>query len=116
MDRLISDLPETVDELQALLRGQAQHYEAQLAQRDQRLAQREGTIERLREQINILLAKRYGASAEAVSDAQLGLFNEAEQLAEGEPHEDDERPSTEVAGHTRLRYSRILTRRLRLSI
>ena len=75
MNELIRELPEDVDALHALLRVQARDYERQLAERD-------GTIERLREQINVLLAKRFGASAEKVSDAQLGLFNEAEAQAE----------------------------------
>ncbi len=37
---------------------------------------------RLKEQINILLAKRFGPSSEKISPDQFGLFNEAEQAVE----------------------------------
>ena len=40
------------------------------------------TIEALHEQLRLMLARRFGASSERVADAQLGLFNEAEQEAE----------------------------------
>ncbi len=99
MNELIRELPEDVEELQALLRAQARHYEQQLAERDQLLEQRDGTIERLQEQINVLLAKRFGASAEKVSDAQLGLFNEAE--LEAHTGEETEEAGTQVAAHRR---------------
>jgi len=93
MNELAGQLPEDVAALQALLREQARHYEQQLAERD-------GTIERLRAQINVLLAKRFGASAEKVSAAQLGLFNEAELEAQ-EAHEETEAAVTVVAAHRR---------------
>ena len=93
MNELTGQLPEDVDALQALLREQARHYEQQLAERD-------GTIERLRAQINILLAKRFGASAEKVSAAQLGLFNEAE-LETQDADEETEATGTVVAAHRR---------------
>ena len=99
MNEFIGQLPEDVDELQALLRAQARHYEQQLAQRDQLLKQRDGTIEQLRAQINVLLAKRFGASAEKVSEAQLGLFNEAE--VEAHAGEETEEAGTVVAAHRR---------------
>ncbi len=99
MNKFIGQLPEEVDELQALLRAQARHYEQQLAQRDQLLKQRDGTIEQLRAQINVLLAKRFGASAEKVSEAQLGLFNEAE--VEAHAGEETEEAGTVVAAHRR---------------
>ncbi len=93
MNELTGQLPEDVEALQALLREQARHYEQQLAERD-------GTIERLRAQINILLAKRFGASAEKVSAAQLGLFNEAE-LEVQDADEETEAAGTVVAAHRR---------------
>lgn len=94
MEELAHTLPDDVDEL---LRAQARRYEA-------KLAERERVIEQLREQVNVLLAKRYGASAEKVSDAQLGLFNEAELEAEGEPEE--EPATSEVSGHRRAKPKR----------
>ena len=61
-----AELPDDVDALKRLVLTQAareQAYEAELA--------------RLRAQLNLLLAKRYGPSSERVSPDQLGLFNEA---------------------------------------
>ena len=57
-------------------------------------------IERLRAQMRLLLAQRFGAKSERVAEdsAQFGLFNEAETDAETALAED---PVTPVAGHTR---------------
>ena len=49
MDKLIDALPDDVEQLQAVVRAQARHYEAQLAERERVVAQRDDTIERLRE-------------------------------------------------------------------
>jgi len=87
-----AELPDDVDALKRLVLTQAaraQAYEAELA--------------RLREQLNLLLAKRYGPSSEKISPDQLRLFNEAE--AEGE-RLDDEQPPVPVAAHTRPRRGR----------
>jgi transposase len=60
---------------------------------------------RLQEQLNILIAKRFGPSSEKVSPDQLGLFNEAEQAGEST---DNEQPpeTTPVAAHERKRAGR----------
>ena len=66
-----ADLPDDVDALKALVCRQIereQHLEHELAL--------------VREKLNLALAKRFGRSSEQVPAAQLGLFNEAEQLAE----------------------------------
>jgi transposase len=89
-----TELPDDVATLQALVR----HQREALSEREAHIAQRDATIERLREQINVLLAKRYGASAERVADAQLGLFNEAEAEAQSP---DAEEPGWEVVAHRR---------------
>jgi len=98
MEELAHTMPADEEELREMLQAQARRYEAQLAEHEQ-------IIERLREQINVLLAKRYGASSEKVADAQLGLFNEAELEAatEGEPQEPE---TTEVAPHRRAKPKR----------
>jgi len=89
-----AELPDDVDALKRLVLTQAareQVYEAELA--------------RLREQLNLLLAKRYGPSSEKISPDQLRLFNEAE--AEGEPLADEQPPaSIPVAAHERQRRGR----------
>jgi len=86
-----AELPDDVADLKRLLRAQAEHYEAELA--------------RLSEQLNLLLAKRYGPSSEKISPDQLHLFNEAE--AEGEPLDEEQPPAPiPVAAHTRPRRGR----------
>ncbi len=99
MEALAHTWPADEEKLREMLQDQARHYEAQLAERDK-------TIERLREQVNVLLARRFGASSEKVADAQLGLFNEAEleAAAEGEPEAEGE--TTEVAPHQRAKPRR----------
>jgi len=104
MNELAHKLPADEAELHELLQTQARHYQALLAEHESALRQRDEMIERLREQVNVLLAKRYGASSEKVGDAQLGLFNEAELEAEGE--EVEEPQTTEVAPHRRVKPKR----------
>ena len=64
-------------------------------------------ITRLREQLNLLLAKRYGPSREALADLQLRLFNEAEaQESRAEPAPPPE--AVTVAAHRRQKRGRKL--------
>jgi hypothetical protein len=66
-----AELPDDVEALKRLVLSQAareQAYETEIA--------------RLREQLNLLLAKRYGPSSEKLSPDPFGLFNEAEAEAE----------------------------------
>ena len=65
---------------------------------DPPLEQRDTTIERLQEQVRLLLAKRFAASPEKLPDGQLGLFNEAGATAAEEPERDS---GTDVAAHRR---------------
>ena len=95
-----AEIPEDMATLQALVR----HQREQLAERDAYIAQRDGTIERLQEHINVLLAKRFGASAETVAEAQLGLFNEAE--LEAHTGDEPEETGSAVAAHRRGRPTR----------
>ena len=72
--------------------------------------QRDVKIASLSEQLNLMMAQRFGASSERVSEAQLGLFNEAEQEAERANDSDDDgalSPDTiEVPAHERARPKR----------
>lgn len=106
MEELAHKLPANEAELHELLNAQTRHYQALLAEREDALRQRDVVIDRLREQINVLLAKRYGASAETVSEAQLALFNEAEIEADGQEEPQAEAPLLEVAPHRRARPKR----------
>ena len=86
-----AELPDDVDVLKQLVVAQAEEYETELA--------------RLREQLNLLLAKRYGPSSEKHSPDQLGLFNEAESEAENPPEEEPVE-AVPVAAHERKRHGR----------
>jgi len=98
------ELPNDVAALQEMVRNQARYYEEQLNKGKALLRRRENTIEQLQERIHLLLSARFGASSEKVSDAQLGLFNEAEATASDE----DEAPDAEieVPAHRRARAKR----------
>ena len=62
-----ADLPDDIDALKGLVIAQAA-----------REREYETELQRLREQLNLLLAKRFAPSSEKVSPDQLRLFNEAE--------------------------------------
>jgi transposase len=62
--------------------------------------QHEMTIATLSEQLQLMLARRFGASSERVAEAQLGLFNEAEAELDTAA-EEDIAPAIEVPAHTR---------------
>jgi len=64
------------------------------------LAARDTHIERLSEQIQLLLARRFGAASERVAHAQLGLFNEAEHEV-ASAHEEDAPEQVAIPAHTR---------------
>lgn len=96
------ELPEDVEALKALVRTMAAEHARTLAARD-------ATIESLTARVRELLARRFGPSSERVAEGQLGLFNEAEAVAQeaGEADTADEAPDTvEVPAHTRRRGKR----------
>ena len=76
---------------------------AHIEQLGAELAARDAAIAALHEHIRLLLAQRFGASSERVADGQLGLFNEAEELAGQDTAEEENEHGVEVAGHTRRR-------------
>ena len=76
------------------------------------LAQQSEEVTLLREQLTVLLHKRYGASSEKQSLNQLGLFNEAEQdqpdadqQADIEDDEAEEMEALEVQILAKLGYN-----------
>lgn len=98
-------LPEDLEQL----RAQVRHLSAEVAARDHQLAERDATIESLTEQLRLAIARRFGASSERVADGQLGLFNEAETLAEEAQAEEaaaEPANTVEVASHVRVRGKR----------
>ena len=93
--------PADVAAVEAQLDAQRRHYETLLAQRDAVIEASQSTIEQLHEQIHLLLSRRFGASAEKVCDAQLGLFNEAEASADEDEPGDSPSAYSQVAPHRR---------------
>jgi len=93
-------LPDEVDALKAIIAHERATPTTALSARDDE-------IERLRSQMRLLLAQRFGAKSERVErdSSQLGLFNEAECDAETDTDEDTG-PRTTVAGHSRARGHR----------
>lgn len=91
-------LPDEVDSLKAIIVHER-------ATKAEALSARDAEIERLREQVRLLLAQRFGPKAERVATEetpQLGLFNEAEAEDTAEVDE----AVTTVAGHARRRGHR----------
>lgn len=81
-----------------------------IAVRDEAISERDATIERLtrqaerlQEQLNLAIARRYSARSEKGPSPQMGLFDEAEVEAERAALEAEEPPVVErvVAGHIR---------------
>jgi transposase len=89
-----ADLPDDIDALKDLVVAQAA-----------REHEYETELQRLREQLNLLLAKRYGPSSEKLSPDQLSLFNEAE-LDTDTPPEREPAATVPVAAHERKRGGR----------
>jgi transposase len=92
------DLPKDVEALQAMVR----HHQGLVAAKDREVDGYKRDIAQLREQIQLLVSQRFGASSETVSEAQLGLFNEAE--AEEVPEPEDS--AVTVPAHERKRGKR----------
>jgi transposase len=88
----LSEQTHALEQAQTQHAAALRHAQSQQTEREDAIAARDVTIAHLNEQIALLLARRFGSSSEAVSEAQWGLFNEAEVLA-GE-HETDETESS----------------------
>lgn len=91
------NLPDDVDALKALVR-QLQGEKDALAQ------QHKAEIDRLHEELRLLLAKRFGPSSEKAPAQQLGLFNEAESTTE--PIEALQVETVAVPAHERQKRGR----------
>jgi transposase len=96
---------EDIDALAPQMQALVRHYESELAKRDRVIAQHEAKLAEQHAEIQLLLARRFGASSEQVNTAQLGLFNEAE--LEADAADDEEcHDARQVKGHTRRRGKR----------
>jgi len=91
----IAQLPDDVASLQSLVQ-----------ERDAALEERDTEIQQLREYIRLMRSQRFGASSERTHRDQLGLFNEAEQVADASAPDESEESSVEVPAHTRAKGGR----------
>lgn len=101
-----ADLPDSVDDLRALLLlQQAEHADLRNAHTDLRatLDEYKAENERLAEAIRLLKSQRFGRSSERSPSEQLGIWNEAEAAVDAEEgaDADDAEDTTEVPAHTR---------------
>ena len=95
-------LPDEIVALKAIIAHERAKHTTVLSARDEE-------IDRLRSQIRLLLAQRFGAKSERVQEesSQLSLFNEAEAEADTAIEADEDNAAvTVVASHTRARGCR----------
>lgn len=88
------------------LPGDINALKALIVEQQKQLASKDTQITALREQLNILLAKRFGPSSEKHAPDQLGLFNEVELSAEDETDEDAPDENLSVPAHSRKKPGR----------
>jgi transposase/uncharacterized coiled-coil protein SlyX len=116
-----ADLPDSIEDLRALLFLQAeeheeekQQFELKVAEQEQEIAKQEQTvseyseeISQLREYIRLLKSQRFGPRSERSVAEQMGLFNEAEAAADEDSDEEpgaqaeSDEPTIEAPAHTR---------------
>lgn len=97
------ELPDDVDALRALVLRQRAELAAQgdvLAEKSERIDALGAQIRQLEEYVRLLKHHRFGRTSEQAPRAQLGLFNEAEALADAAEKE-DAGEGIVVAAHTR---------------
>jgi hypothetical protein len=70
------------------------------------IEERDVEIEQLREYLRLLRSQRFGKSSERTHRDQLGLFNEAEQIADAAAEGDLEEATLFVPAHTRRKGGR----------
>jgi len=92
---------ESVNELQQ----ENERLKALLAEQKQSLTDKEQRIQTLEELIRYFKHQKFSASSEKSSTDQLGLFNEAEEIAQNDT--DDENPSVDVKAHQRTSKPRV---------
>jgi transposase len=90
-----ADLPDSIEELRALVLLQQEKHEVEISERNDEIMQ-------LREYIRLLKSQRFGPSSERSHSSQLGLFNEAESIHdEDDAQTESDSSSIEVPAHTR---------------
>jgi transposase len=123
-----ADLPDSIEDLRALVLLQAEKHDEEkqqcerkvseqeqaIAKQEQEIVKQEQTvsayseeISQLREYIRLLKSQRFGSKSERSTPDQMGLFNEAEVIADGgadgesDVQAESDEPGIEVPAHTR---------------
>jgi transposase len=102
MPKTPAEMPDTIEDLRALVVLQQENHKVELSERNEEISQ-------LREYIRLLKSQRFGSSSERSPSSQMGLFNEAEILCDeedggggdGGEQADGEASAIEVPAHTR---------------
>ena len=84
MNETTKTLPEDAESLQRFVADLIREKDTQIAVRDETIAHLTLRVERLQEQLNLAIARRYSARSEKGPSPQMGLFDEAEVEAERE--------------------------------
>lgn len=87
-----AELPDSIEELRALVLLQQEKHEVEISERNEEISQ-------LREYIRLLRSQRFGPSSERAVADQMGLFNEAETLCE--EASDAAESTIEIPAHAR---------------
>ena len=95
----VLELPSDAQEILALLAEK----DGEIARLTREAERQQARLQALQEQINLLIAKRFGRSSEKLSADQLGLFNEAEAAAPADPELE---AIVSVPAHQRIRPGR----------
>lgn len=95
MAGVTDNLPDDIEALKALI-----------AEQQATLSQYRDENAYLREQLNILIAKRFAPSSEKLAPEQLGLFNEVEQSAADEADDEASEDNLTVPAHSRKKPGR----------
>jgi transposase len=95
----VLELPSDAQEILALLAEK----DGAIARLTREAERQQARLQALQEQINLLIAKRFGRSSEKLSADQLGLFNEAEATAPADPELE---AIVSVPAHQRVRPGR----------
>jgi transposase len=77
-----ADIPDTIEELRALVLLQQEKHEVEISERDEEISERNEEISQLRELIRLFKSQRFGPRSERTVPDQMGLFNEAETLCD----------------------------------
>jgi transposase len=94
-----AELPDSIEELRALVLLQQEKHEVVISERDVEISEHKEEITQLREYIRLLRSQRFGPSSERSVADQLGLFNEAEVLCDEAAADDGD--ATLIPAHVR---------------